>query len=644
VAHVCHDMPGSLVENSNSKDGSTPSPSGLHASNVPGEQTMRFKACATACLFAIAISLIVVVPRCSAQQTGIADNGSDTWVATDALGRKVDYQTDPKPDRKIAMFYFLWLGPEAHGGGPWDVSRILAIDPSAIHDGSNPLWGPVGAAHHWGEPLFGFYNSHDPWVLRKHAQMLADAGVDVVIFDTSNKATYPESYLALMEAFSAERAAGNRTPDIAFLTPFWDPASTVAQLWKDIYSKGLHKELWFMMDGKPFILADPAKVDPALKDFFTFRNPQPSYFEGPTAPNMWSWLEVAPQHVFRNVSGEKEEMSVGVAQNAVDGKLGVMSHPRSLGRSYHDGKWETAPGAELQGLNFKEQWENVLKQDPKFVFVTGWNEWIAGRFEEFAGFKAPVIFVDEFDQEHSRDIEPMKGGHGDNYYYQFVEYARKYKGSRRPPEAGAEKSIDLAKGFEQWDSVTPEYRDEAGDTFVRDYPGYNTGTRLTNRTGRNDLIEMKVARDSKNLYFYARTREKITPYSDPHWMTLFIDADRNHATGWEGYDFLINHSVKDDHTSILERTSNGWNWEPVREVQYRVEGDKMMIEVPRAALGLANEPIEFEFKWADNWQQDDNIDEFTVNGDAAPPGRFNYLYTARPQAPKAANIAGTTSR
>jgi hypothetical protein len=70
----------------------------------------------------------------------------------------------------------------------------------------------------------------------------------------------------------------------------------------------------------------------------------------------------------------------------------------------------------------------------------------------------------------------------------------------------------------------------------------------------------------------------------------------------------------------------------------------MMIEVPRAALGLASEPIEFEFKWADNWQQDDNINEFTVNGDAAPPGRFNYLYTARPQAPKAANIASTTNR
>ena len=578
-------------------------------------------------LFLILILFFSLESSCQS----LIDNYADTWVGVDNVGRKVGYQTDPRPDRKIAMFYFLWLGPDAHNGGPWDISRILATDPSAINDRGSPLWGPVGGAHHWGEPLFGFYNSADPWVLRKHAQMLADAGVDVVIFDTSNKETYPESYLALMEAFSAERAAGNRTPDIAFLTPFWDPRSTVSQLWKDIYSKGLHKDLWFLMDGKPFILADPAKVDPALKNAFTFRKPQPSYFEGPTGPNMWSWLEVAPQHVFRNMAGEKEEMSVGVAQNAADGKLSAMSHPRSLGRSYHKGKWETAPAAELEGFNFAEQWENALKQDPKFVFVTGWNEWIAGRFNEFAGYTAPVIFVDEFDQEHSRDIEPMKGGHGDDYYYELVEFARRYKGSRRPLKAGAQKTIDLSKGFGQWDSVTPEYRDEAGDTFVRDYPGYNSATRLTNRTGRNDLITMKVSRDSSFLYFYATTRDTISPYSDPHWMTLFIDADRNHSTGWEGYDFLINHSLKDGHTTVLEKTSNGWNWEPVCDVEYRVAGNQIMIKVPREALGLSKEPVEFEFKWADNWQEDNSIDEFTVNGDAAPPGRFNYLYTSKSQ-------------
>jgi hypothetical protein len=559
------------------------------------------------------------------------DDRSDTWVATDDLGRKVGYSVEPRADRKVAMFYFLWLGPEAHGGGPWDITRILSTDPKAIENRESPLWGPVGNAHHWGEPLFGYYNSDDPWVLRKHAEMLADAGVDLIIFDNSNKATYPDQYLALMKAFAAERAAGNRTPDIAFLTPFWDPASTALKLWTDIYSKKLYEDLWFKLDGKPLILADPAKVDPKIRDSFTFRKPQPSYFEGPTGPDMWSWLEVAPQHVFKNGNGEKEEMSVGVAQNAADGKLGAMSNPHSLGRSYHDGKWDLEPGAVKHGYNFAEQWENALKEDPKFVFVTGWNEWIAGRFNEFAGYTAPVIFVDEFDQEHSRDIEPMAGGHGDDYYYQLTSYIRKYKGSRKPAEAGPEQTINLDGGFQQWDQIEPEYLDEADDTFPRDHPGYNGSTRLVNHTGRNDLIVMKVARDKDNLYFYAKTKGPMTSWSDPNWMTLFIDVDRNHATGWEGYDFLVNHRVKDANTSVLESTKNGWNWEPAGEVHFKVQGNELMISIPRASIGLTADPISFEFKWADNWQRDNSVDEFTIDGDAAPPGRFNYLYTTKPE-------------
>ncbi len=38
--------------------------------------------------------------------------------------------------------------------------------------------GPAHAMHHWGEPYLGYYVSNDEWVIRKHAQMLSDAGVD----------------------------------------------------------------------------------------------------------------------------------------------------------------------------------------------------------------------------------------------------------------------------------------------------------------------------------------------------------------------------------------------------------------------------------------------------------------------------------
>lgn len=556
------------------------------------------------------------------------DNLSDTWVATDALGRKVGWHQDPRPDRTIGIFYFLWLGPHVQGG-PWDITKILAADPQALNKKDSPLWGPMHAPHHWGEPMFDYYLSDDEWVLRRHAQLLADAGVDTVIFDTSNKLTYPRQYLALMKAFMAERRAGNRTPAIAFLTPFWDPKTTVQQLWDDLYSKGLYQELWFRWEGKPLILADVAKVNPELQSFFTWRRPEPSYFKGPSASNEWSWLEVYPQHVFRNDRGEKEQMSVGVAQNAVAGKLAVLSHPQSLGRSYHGGQWESAPDAVLRGYNFAEQWERALQEDPRFIFITGWNEWIAGRFDQFNGVSAPVMFVDQFDQEHSRDIEPMKGGHFDNYYYQMADFIRRFKGSRKPPVSGSEKTIDLRLGFTQWNDVTPEFHDAKGDIYPRDHPGYNTSTRFVNTTGRNDLTLMKVARDRDHLFFYARTAGPISDPTGPNWMLLFLDTDRNAQTGWHGYDFVVNRRIKDSQTTIVEQTRTGWNWQPKAEVKMVCQGNELMIAIPRTLLGCQADPLEFEFKWADNLQNEDRLEEFYLSGDAAPPGRFNYLFTTR---------------
>jgi len=167
-----------------------------------------------------------------------------------------------------------------------------------------------------------------------------------------------------------------------------------------------------------------------IREFFTFRKPQPDYFRGPRSPGEWGWLEVYPQHAFYRTPGIPEQITVGVAQNAIDGKLSVLSNPRSHGRSFHDGKQPSPDSQGFTGRNFAEQWDRALKIDPPFIFITGWNEWIAGRFDAAAPFHAagPVTFVDPFNREYSRDVEPMKGGHGDHYYYQMVANIRRFKG------------------------------------------------------------------------------------------------------------------------------------------------------------------------------------------------------------------------
>src|SRR5205814_3107279 len=127
-----------------------------------------------------------------------------------------------------------------------------------------------------------------------------------------------------------------------------------------------------------------------------------------------------------------------------------------------------------------------------------------GRWPACASVKRKM-FVDECDEEHSGDSEPMKGGHGDNYYYQLASCVRRYKGARAAPVASPAKTIDIDGDFAQWKDVGPEFVDDANDTVHRHHAGFGTVGRYTNATGRNDLVLMKVARDEANIYFYART-------------------------------------------------------------------------------------------------------------------------------------------
>lgn len=560
--------------------------------------------------------------------TALRDTAPDTWVATDDLGRTVsthDATGSTRSDKVVGIFYFLWHDPDEKSG-PWDISRILARDPAARGNTESALWGPWKSQHHWGEPLFGYYLNTDEWITRKHAQMLSDAMVDVIIFDVTNHWTYPQDYMALLKVFDQMRREGNRTPQVAFMCNFDQPGDTAPKLYDELYSKNLYPDLWFKWDGKPLILADPNAVDPRIREFFTFRAPQADMFVGPTKPDMWAWLEIFPQHMFKNARGENEEMSVGVAQNAVDGHPTAFSAAGTRGRSYHDGKTDERPNAVAYGLNLAEQFDHAIKLDPKFIFVTGWNEWLVGRLPAFLDFAKGNVFVDTFDQEHSRDIEPMKGGHGDDCYYQLVDSIRRFKGTRAPANASPPKTIDLAGDFAQSADVGPEYLDDVYDTTHRDHRGFNTVTHYVNATGRNDIVASKVACDDAFIYFYVRTREPLTPHTDPNWMNLLLDIDCDAKTGWHGYDLLINHQMLSDSRSMILATNQGWNWTPAGEASIRAAGNELMVKVARSALpGLKDGAEHFTFKWIDN-VADNDIQSFTTDGDAAPNGRFNYQF------------------
>ncbi len=554
------------------------------------------------------------------------------WPATDALGRKLPTPAEvgpPRTNRFVGIFYFLThndnYAKNPNGDGPYDVAKIFAQDPDALKKTNSPLWGPIATSHYWSEPLYGYYRNTDPWVLRRHAQLLSDAGVDVLIFDTTNARSYPEVYMVLCDVFRQIRQAGGRTPQIAFMVNT-EAGKTAAQIYHDLYQPGLYRELWFKWLGKPLMICDPKDASPELQQFFTLRRAHWP-FTMKNTDYAWHWEATYPQPFgYTEDPTKPEQVNVSVAQNLrqADGLVTDMSTGEARGRSFHDGKLDKAPGAVNQGYNFQEQWKRVAELDPPFVMVTGWNEWTAGRWGKPDG---PIVFVDQFDQEFSRDIEPMKGGHGDNYYSQLVANVRRYKGAPPLPKASSPKTIDLAKDFAQWQDVQPEFADALGETIARNYDGA-AGLHYTNNTGRNDFALLKVARDAKNIYFYARTKDALTPPKGDNWMCLLIDADQNPATGWQGYDFIVNRTLGADGKSWLEKNVGGSKWKKVAPVTYRMAGNELQLAIPRSSLGLSKgkAAVNFDFKWADNLQHSNDVMDFYLSGDVAPEGRMNYRY------------------
>jgi len=196
--------------------------------------------------------LLTLLCTVSLAQPQYSSNPGTPWPATDGLGRTLPMAKDagaPKPDRFAAIFYFLWLGQHEKGaGGPYLVTDILKRFPNALQTPSSPPWGPAASPHYWGEPLYGFYLSTDPWVLRRHAMLLADAGIDTLIFDTTNRITYRDVYFQLCETFRQIRREGGRTPQIAFMVNT-EAGSTAQEVYEDLYQPRLYEELWFRWQG-----------------------------------------------------------------------------------------------------------------------------------------------------------------------------------------------------------------------------------------------------------------------------------------------------------------------------------------------------------------------------------------------------------
>lgn len=628
------------------------------------------------------LSYLLFVLACSNLYAQVIDIASDTWVATDALGRVMP-TADTNPlktdkDRVVSIFYVTWhsdLNYEyKHSPYQGDVTRVLANNPGARNDTNAPEW--VEGTNHWGEPEDGYFLSRDKYIIRKDMYELTDAGVDVLVLDCTNGYPYWDEWDTLFETMTEIKSEGNPVPKICFWCFNGNPVKCVTEIYERYYKTNSYPDLWFYWDGKPLMCYNDSPSTDAnghsynlpdypqeVRDFFTLRNFWWGYEIWAHKPNFGrndSWFfgyelnddKVAKRTPLQRAglhNGVVEQMTVTPAQHSVNmtGKSWRIEGGEPLLNEYDmpDSAYvpwlgKTVADPSGYGIYFQDRWEEALEVDPPFIYLNDWNEWIAGKYNNpnvtqdgdsiYHTFmrreRNPFYFVDQYNAEFNRTIQPMKGGYTDNYYYQMVQNIRRYKGVRPIPVVN--RRYDLSTVTTDWDDIDViPFRDTRGEVIHRDYMGYGM-QRYTNTSGRNDIVLTKAAHGDGTLNFYVECADDITPCTDNNWMLLLIDADCDASTGWGGYDYIVNHSVKSPHLTTLKRyDSDSRAWVEVAELPMLVSGNRLALQIPAEAVGIdGKEAGAVDFKWTDNPQSLADPIELCINGDTAPNRRFNYRY------------------
>ena len=568
-------------------------------------------------------------------------------VGTDDFGRVI-VPVDGKvnADRYVGMFYFLTLGQHANHTGLYDINKIT-------YDGTynraftrfNTPITPVGSAHFWGEPVWGYYHSQDPWVMRKQIEMLTMAGIDFIVLDTSNNVLYENVTAVLFELLLEYQNAGWDVPQVVYYLGKHDvnaDASVLKQVYKIFYEKDTYKSLWFTPNdpSKPMIVAPDNVIarfrassiahEQMLAAFFDYRVTQwpiaapvndPVYEYG--AP--WISFEY-PQ------TSQEGWINLSIAQHVT---VDMTDTKNSHGRGWHPtemvkGKWKGENDHEnwRQNLNFQSQWDTVLSMTPeqratdaRFVFLTGWNEWVA---EKLRRSDREFFTVDTFNAEYSRDIEPSRSAGMKDYAY-FLTVLNIHNDNYAPAVHYQYPTVtpDLTADDAVWASA-PTYRDFTGECQDRNFKAMAGELIYTDTTGRNDIDTISILHDAEYLYFRISCAEDITAYTegDTGWMNLWIKTANAKDELFCGYEYVINRQTDGSKSQILNA-----NGQSVGEADVSVQGKVMTVRVPLSAIGLDEHNYQIEFKVTDNVQdmENDPLNLYST-GDAAPIGSLNFSY------------------
>ena len=558
-------------------------------------------------------------------------------------GLRVMLPTDMDTDKQVGVFYFMWQGCGPELTQINDNTKIFAnLNLTGKTGITLDEWkaaggGGQGQMHWWGEPLFGYYDALDEWVVSRHLQMLAAADVDFIVVDQTNgvQGGYIQRINLLFETADALAKQGVNVPQIAFMA-YDDGPDTVNTLYKRIYSRHPEwNELFYHWNGhdKPVIFDNItgyskdasyqidrtqklASYDEGVVDALEIRDvsfPHETVVPGYSGTGLlYLDFRTTPQVIRDNSDGGYSFMNVSVAEISKTGVSinNVLSETGDRSRNW-DGncnlEWHGETDAWRYGYNFARQWQVALEKSPDMVFVTGWNEWIAQLHVQANG---TISLIDSANINNSRDIEPMSGGYGDNYYLQMCYYIAQFKyGSSIGAEHAGSTTINGDADWEQ--SGVLRYDDPTGEAGAREHQAAQYPSLVyTKPAADNDISRIYVAADDTATYFRVDTAEVVKDAQKAGNLVLLIKVGEK--------TFAVNRTGGTDTTCPVEELTDG-AWKTVGEATCRVEDKSFSLTISTDLI--PNEGTLY-IKWVDGLVDPADRMAYYTCPEAAPYGGF----------------------
>ena len=560
-------------------------------------------------------------------------------VGVDQFGRSFGTITGFKKDRQVGMFFWPWIG-QPYASGIYDATKIAAL-PNGIKiltdfNSYDESISPNGQAHYWGEPIWGYYNSEDEWVIRKQMQMIAAAGVDFIFFDTTNALIYSNVLLKVCRVIDDMLKNGWNPPKVVFYTHSHS-FQTVRDLYRELYQPNRYPDTWYRVDGKPMIIAytnaeddlreassrndnsyQPGILSADILSFFHFVKPQ--WPSDPVYPAGFPWIEWSfPQPLHT----QSQVMNVTVASHPMVPMSFSLTRTGWInwGRGWDPTTKQNIAGDVNMGTFFQSQWDRAITADPPMISVGGWNEWIAYK----QPYDGEYMLCDAVNKEYSRDIEPMNGGYEDAFYLQLIRNIRRYKGITENIELNEPETIDIEGALSQWEGVKYVVRNSDEEFMSRDSYGGSQTVRYTKPAPANKLLEIKVTYDIENIYFYLKGKEDFTVYDgNENWLNIFIGTGEPSLKSWESYEYVVGREIGNNEASI-GKFNTGFNATNIGKAKFVQARNVIQLSIPRTSIGMS-ETDRFYFKMVMNVSGPSDIMNYYQSGSAMPMGRLSYMY------------------